>query len=309
MDCYNPFEDNHDGQCPDGSVLQKRVANSNNGSKEGYVDYTMELLNTQKYYDVLGRNANRHSKQKRALYRKIPNLKNEKFGNDDKEGGSISGNIKGLSSGLCYKNSSGKWVCRENHSLLKTSGKMSNADKCNVILGVDYGYVEKENVLVGGVTCAWPEVYLDPFISGYTTPKDDKISCCSNGLIKNLITYKYTTISTVSGNIEFVIPVGYKFSNGVVATEELVNAFRKHEDGHVVYNNCVRLDDSEVVIEIEYCGELNKSIADSIGLALRDSLIEKRLNEGQHKLDLMRELFHDKYGLGGYSESYTCPKL
>lgn len=108
VDCYNPFEDNHDGQCPDGSVLQKRVANSDNGSKEGFIDYTMELLNTQKYYDVLGRNANRNLKQKRALYRKIPNLKNEKFGNDDKEGGSISGNIKGLSSDLCYKNSSGK---------------------------------------------------------------------------------------------------------------------------------------------------------------------------------------------------------
>jgi len=121
--------------------------------------------------------------------------------------------------------------------------------------------------------------------------------------------FKYTTISTVSGNIEFVIPVGYKFSNGVVATEELVNAFRKHEDGHVVYNNCVRLDDSEVVIEIEYCGELNKSIADSIGLALRDSLIEKRLNEGQHKLDSIADLFHENFGLGGYSESYTCPEL
>ena len=29
----------------------------------------MELLNTQKYYDVLGRNVNRNLKQKRALYR------------------------------------------------------------------------------------------------------------------------------------------------------------------------------------------------------------------------------------------------
>lgn len=69
VDCYNPFEDNHDGQCPDGSILQKRVANSDNGSKEGYVDYTMELLNTQKYYDVLGRNVNRNLKRKQALYR------------------------------------------------------------------------------------------------------------------------------------------------------------------------------------------------------------------------------------------------
>ena len=66
---------------------------------------------------------------------------------------------------------------------------------------------------------------------------------------------------------------------------------------------CVSFDDSEVVKEIK----LSNAIADSIEFVLRDSLVEKRLNEGQHKLDSIADLFHENFGLGGYSESYTCP--
>ena len=44
---------------------------------------------------------------------------------------------------------------------------------------------------------------------------------------------------------------------------------------------CVSFDDSEVVKEIK----LSNAIADSIEFVLRDSLVEKRLNEEQHKLD------------------------
>jgi len=40
---------------------------------------------------------------------------------------------------------------------------------------------------------------------------------------------------------------------------------------------------------------------------LGDALVQKRMNEGQNKLDLMGNLFHENFGLGGYSESYTCP--
>lgn len=304
VDCYNPNGD--DGQCPDGSILQKSVAKANGNSQIESVDYSIDFLPSQKYFDVLGRKTNHSSKQKRALYTKTPNLKNEQFGIDEIEGGSISGKIKGNSRDFCYKNSSGKWVCSESHSLLKTNGETSNANKCNEILGIDYGYMKKD-IMVGGITCAWPDVYLDSLISGYTTPKDEKISCCSNGLIKNLITYRFITISTLGENKMFVVSVGYKFSEDHVATEELVEAFQKHENGHYKYNQCVEFDDSEVVTEIEFCGELSEAIADSIGLVLRDSLVEKRLNEGQHKLDSIADLFHENFGLGGYSESYTCP--
>lgn len=69
----------------------------------------------------------------------------------------------------------------------------------------------------------------------------------------------------------------------------------------------VSFDDSEVIYEVKFCGKLSEAIADSIGLVMRDSLVAKRLNEGQHKLDSMGNLFHKNFGLGGYSESYTCP--
>lgn len=248
---------------------------------------------------------NRNLKQKRALYTKVPNLKNEKFGNDDKEGDSISGNIKGLSSDLCYKNSSGKWVCRENHSLLKTSGKMSNADKCNVILGVDYGYVEKENVLVGGVTCAWPDVKFD-IRSGYQSKED---GCCANGLIRHLITYRILTLTTLGDNKMFVVSVGYKFSNDYVATAEIVEEFKKHEKGHMVYNACIKFDDSEVLVIEEVCGDLDENKIKARALELGSEELEKRMNEGQKKIDGMRNKFHEDNGLGGYRENYTCPEL
>ena len=304
VDCYNPNGD--DGQCPDGSILQKRVAKANGNSQIESVDYSIDFLPSQKYFDVLGRKANHSSKQKRALYTKTPDLKNEQFGIDEIEGGSISGKIKGNSRDFCYKNSSGKWVCSESHSLLKTNGETSNANKCNEILGIDYGYMKKDT-MVGGITCAWPDVKVDSMRSGYQSSIDLMDKCCSNGLIKNLITYRYTTLTTLGDNKMFVVSVGYKFSEDNVATEELVEAFQKHENGHYKYNKCVEFDDSKVVLEIEFCGKLSNAIADSIGFVLRDSLVEKRLNEGQHKLDLIGDLFHENFGLGGYSESYTCP--
>lgn len=34
---------------------------------------------------------------------------------------------------------------------------------------------------------------------------------------------------------------------------------------------------------------------------------EDKLNDGQKKLDAMVTKFHKDYGIGGYSDHYTCP--
>ncbi len=78
---------------------------------------------------------------------------------------------------------------------------MSNADKCNVILGVAIMVMWKENVLVGGVTCAWPDVKFD-IRSGYQSKED---GCCANGLIRHLITYRILTLTTLGDNKMLVV--------------------------------------------------------------------------------------------------------
>ncbi len=188
VDCYNPFEDNHDGQCPDGSILQKRVANSDNGSKEGYVDYTMELLNTQKYYDVLGRKANRNSKQKQALYRLDKmNSQNSKLTEDTE----LSDKIRRLL-----------------NKVFSSKKVLQKAETCGT-LGGDYGIVELDGSLVGGITCPFLSVKPIDIKESSSTKK----GVCNDGsAIIDVFVEKLLFDLFLTFNDYFVVPVKLRFS-------------------------------------------------------------------------------------------------
>ena len=288
VDCYNPFEDNHDGQCPDGSVLQKRVANSNNGSKEGYVDYTMELLNTQKYYDVLGRNVNRNLKQKRALYRL------DRMSSIEKDI-TMEGYIGSFTGKGCYKNSSGEWVCsfNENYSPLKKQ----NTEPCG-ILGVDYGIISEKGALIGGINC--PSVNVPNTV---ISQKSDKIGVCKDGsdLLEGTITV--TGSAVLERNEIFYITEGYLFPNGYYATKEDEKAMYYHELGHQKYNKCIHFPDMLETTPFCICESEFKEKAGILGEDLRQKAIDKL----KKMIDEQSELFHRTYGEDGYATSYDCP--
>jgi len=288
VDCYNPFEDNHDGQCPDGSILQKRVANSDNGSKEGYVDYTMELLNTQKYYDVLGRNANRNLKQKRALYRL------DRMSSIEKDI-TMEGYIGSFTGKGCYKNSSGEWVCsfNENYSPLKKQ----NTEPCG-ILGVDYGIISEKGALIGGINC--PSVNVPNTV---ISQKSDKIGVCKDGsdLLEGTITV--TGSAVLERNEIFYITEGYLFPNGYYATKEDEKAMYYHELGHQKYNKCIHFPDMLETTPFCICESEFKEKAGILGEDLRQKAIDKL----KKMIDEQSDLFHSNYGEDGYATSYNCP--
>ena len=51
---------------------------------------------------------------------------------------------------------------------------------------------------------------------------------------------------------------------------------------------------------------IKNAIANELKI-IESPLIEEKANEGQNKLDAMVLRFHKDYGLGGYSDHYTCP--
>jgi hypothetical protein len=283
VDCYNPFEDNHDGQCPDGSILQKRVANSDNGSKEGYVDYTMELLNTQKYYDVLGRKANRNSKQKQALYRLDKmNSQNSKLTEDTE----LSDKIRRLL-----------------NKVFSSKKVLQKAETCGT-LGGDYGIVELDGSLVGGITCPFLSVKPIDIKESSSTKK----GVCNDGSAIIDVFVEITFRSFLTSNDYFVVPVNYVFpENGHRTTEEDVRKLKKHELGHVAYNKCIEAKFSnEVVVESKQFCECGTSLEKSFE-KWRDQLYENKYSHDRTRFEKARDLFHEKYGQFDGADTYVCP--
>ncbi len=283
VDCYNPFEDNHDGQCPDGSILQKRVANSDNGSKEGYVDYTMELLNTQKYYDVLGRNANRNLKRKQALYRLDRMSNQNSISTEDSE---FSERILRL----LNEHSSYNSVLRKSES-------------CGV-LGGDYGIVEKDGSLTGGITCPM----LDTKYTAKYAEIPQNIGVCPDGTPIVDVLVETSLQSYLTSNEYYVVPVNYVFSgNGYRATEEDVRKIKKHELGHVAYNKCIEAkfpNEVEVLLK-RFCeceSTLQKNYQEWF-----EPLRQKKYAQDMLRFVRAKEFFHEKYGLFDGADSYVCP--
>jgi len=295
VDCDNPNGD--DGQCPDGSILQKSVAKANGNSQIESVDYSIDFLPSQKYFDVLGRNANHTSKQKRALYMKKPNLKNEQFGIDEIEGGKLL--ISNLSEEIftysCY-NERNTWVCEKKKYNMNALAKTEKT-KCGV-LGWDYGIIEKGSY-TGGMTCTETESTVNKPI--YTS--FDEIGICEDGSRLLSISVKIKTKTKLVKNEINYVYEGYIFPDGYATTKTDVHAMKQHELGHQKFYKCVDFPEN-IRISLDCVCE-NK--LDSLYIEKRDTKLDSLYQKHKEILDEQSELFHSIYGLTGYAESYTCP--
>lgn len=322
VDCYDPFgEDDEeiiaDG-CIDESILRKQLAKEYYQDRDDMaIDYSIDFTKPTKRYDVLGRKVSQKPSQRIILFNKKTINEKQVQTNDYI---AISGTITVSSDTLCDRLSSGEWVCGENRFLarrLKSASQFKNREKCDIKLGRDYGIIENDN-RVGGMTCAWPNVKvkktytIEPYVES------------PNGYAKIIVNYTITSITTLGDNDHLTVKKGYVFPDGHVTTSAEENQFDKHEKGHEFYNKCVIFEEINMTNQFECIVKLgkkktkakkNETIKETVEKELADidiqqSLTEKiteKINEGQKKLDAMVKQFHKDYGIGGYSDRYTCP--
>lgn len=315
VDCNDPFgeEDVIAEGCIDESFLKKEAVRANyqkvdDNNKEYYVD----LMMTRNKYDALGRMRNHGSPQRMAYFNKKIPYKEEK---DSRSDLLISGIIVASSDTLCNRLSSGEWVCGKKNILAKRlndDSEFNDSKNCNIKLGRNYGIVENGN-LVGGMTCAWPNVITS---KAY---KELSRESLNDGYIKIVVHYTITSNTILGDNDHLTVKEGYVFPNGHVTTSEEENQFDKHEEGHEFYNKCVAFEEINTVGQFECIIELKKEwsqkkkdevIINTIAKELEiieNPLIEDKANEGQKKLDAIASRFHKDHGIGGYSDHYTCP--
>ena len=283
VDCYNPNGD--DGQCPDGSILQKSVAKANGNSQIESEDYSIDFLPSRKYFDVLGRKANHSSKQKRALYSlDRTNNQNSALTEDTEFSERI---LRLLNEHSSYNN-----VLRKSKS-------------CGV-LGGDYGIVEKDGSLTGGMTC--------PIVNTYYTLKyvegPQKVgSCGANGdsaIVDVLV--EDSLQSYLASDEHYVVPVNYIFpGTNYMVTEEDSIKLERHELGHVAYNECIeaKFPNEIEVVSKRFCeceSTLQKSYEEWI-----EPLRQKKYVQDTTRFVRASDLFHEKYTSFDGADSYVCP--
>lgn len=292
VDCYDPFDE--EDQCPDDATLYKKtIAQVSEVSEE--TDSASVLKTSKVFYDVLGRKTVASPKTKRYLFQR--NLKYQTAADINIWNEETPVYLK-TSTIECGNNSKGEWICKEvsGESTLKKSGD----DGCG-ILGVDYGIVESDGSLTGGITCA---------TTGFSIPAPEYSGIqkgqCSDG--SRLLKVSFTLTSTPSSfirNEPFFVVAGYVFSNGYITTEEDERAMHYHELGHVKYHECIEFPAMTESYSFDCICESDipriiktsmKTFETTVGH--RDSVLVEESNRS----------FHQKYGTTGYAESYTCPE-
>lgn len=85
---------------------------------------------------------------------------------------------------------------------------------------------------------------------------------------------------------------GASFSDGHVVSKQEENIYEKYEQGHEFYNSCIKFKE---VQEIKVIYDMFKA-----------KYWQDLLNDAQKKIDKSRDLFHAEFGIGGFSDKYTC---
>ena len=195
---------------------------------------------------------------------------------------------------------------------LNGASEFNDPGKCNIKLGVNYGIIENGN-LVGGMTCAWPNVITSKVYKELNRVR------LNNKYIKIAVYYTIMSKTILGDNDHLTVKERYVFPNGHVTTSEEEKQFDKHEEGHEFYNKCVTFEEINVTGQFECTVEIKKEwsqktmdemIVSTIAKELEiieNPLIEDKANEGQKKLNAMASRFHKDYNLGGYGDYYTCP--
>ena len=288
VDCYDPYEED-EGQCPDGSVLLKRTVDNGDYGTEGN-GYAAEFVPTLKSYDALGRKAKLTS-TKQIIY--VDNR---------------------LSTQINLKQRN--WL---DETIDNIFSKMNNGFSRKVLFKrddcgkerVDYGIIEKDGSLTGGITC--PD-----FRPSYDTPRvvEGPIfgdECEVGGCKSKNVKLKVGVILQMKnfGIDYYVVESGFIFSNGHITTETEHTALIKHEKGHVVDFECIAnkfpKEGKYIEIEIESC-----NVTSALEKTIQKKMIpyENQLrNNTNLRTDAATVRYHKKYGSFKYpTEKYVCPK-
>ena len=322
VDCNDPFEKENnefvvDG-CVDESILRKQAAKDYYRQHEdSSIEYFVDFTKPAKKFDALGRKMSSKLSQRIVLFNK--HAINEIQVQEDNYI-SISGIIAVSSDTLCNRLPSGEWSCSRNRYLAKRlndASEFNSQEKCNIELGRNYGIVERnsqgEEYLVGGMTCAWPN------ISTYQKYEEINRTNLADEYIKIVVKYEITSKTTLGDNDHLTVKKGYVFPNGHITTSEEEGMFDKHENGHEFYNRCIKFEEISKKGQFECTIKLNaewsqkekdealrNAIANELKI-IEIPLIEDKVNEAQNKIDAMVYRFHKDHGVGGSSDNYTCP--
>ena len=289
VDCNDPFEEkNNDERCLDGIALMKRTADYDDESSGKDNAYSIDLLNTARYFDALGRGISMTKSTRQIFYKKI-NRKMQNHNANIQLQQSIEEIFKELN------------LQHSNRVLLKKQD-------CG-ILREDYGVIENGQK-VGGITC----FKADPL---FDTPKvlDDKFldeTCIIKGCEYKKVWVKFgTTLQMKLNSIDYyVVNVGYVFPDGYVTTQIDHDAVEKHEKGHAIDFQCIadKFSDESLYseIEVEACNEDG-----ALNAAIKEKL-QPYLDEMQKEYNLRfmnaTERYHSKYGSFEYpGNDYVCP--
>ena len=231
VDCYDPFEDDFDGQCPDGVLLKKNAASEGNAMSNYKIDYSL----SSNFFDAKGRRLNGdRSKFLKAFKKQKKKIKPVKVTAFD-VGHIIYIPIEDLGLSRNY---------------LAKDGDACRAKSCGN-LGKDYGV----NGDVG-VYCGYPctELIEENGYLRIEITKKKQTGSCSEGNPKYTITFKLSAKTTIKRkNVYYVAPIGYKMGSSIV-TEDAYKAGKRHEIGHKDSFNCLekhKMFKSEYIFELE----------------------------------------------------------
>ncbi|MDD5942726.1 hypothetical protein [Fibrobacter sp.] len=286
VDCDDPFEDDFDGQCPDGNALMKRTINY--GSVENVDDYGYGFgFRSRVNYDLLGRKISKRNNAKLALYRR----NSDKF--YKKSTDRLQRTIEKIFEGINHRNS--------RRALFKR-------DDCGHLRG-DYGIIENGQK-VGGITCpdagplfSTPNVLDNKFLEETCIVKDCEY--------KKVWVRVGTTLQMSLTSIDYyVVDVGFVFPDGYVTTQKDHNAVEKHEKGHVEDFKCIVKKFPEetkyIEVEVEACNEkdaLNAAITESV-----QPYLDEMKKEYDKRFKRATDRYHQKYDSFKYPEdNYVCP--
>ncbi|MBQ3716636.1 MAG: hypothetical protein IJM92_15185, partial [Fibrobacter sp.] len=287
VDCYDPFEE-HSGQCPDGVALKKQMADfGEEGDERGDV-YSIDLFNTAKYFDVLGRKVSKRNSTQQITYKKSNDKLHNRNTNDR-----LQRTIENIFEGINQRNS--------RRALFKR-------DDCGHLRG-DYGIIENGQ-RVGGITCpdagplfSTPNVLDNKFLEETCIVKDCEY--------KKVWVRVGTTLQMSLTSIDYyVVDVGFVFPDGYVTTQNDHNAVEKHEKGHVEDFKCIVKKFPEetkyIEVEVEACNEkdaLNAAITESV-----QPYLDEMKKEYDKRFKRATDRYHKKYDSFKYPEdNYVCP--
>ena len=218
VDCYNPFEENFDGQCPDRFYLEKSATNNHEYFK--IKKYTVEYSVSQKDHDALGRRLNGKRPKFLRTFKKREN-KNTLISSNTFDVGSII-YIPIEKMELSQK-------------ILAKQGDQCPDYPCGN-LGSDYG-----NGKDIGVYCGYPCTKLNMENGFLRIEVKEKVQTGSCGVNnpRYTITFKIPATATIKRKgAYYIAPVGYKMGITVV-TKDAYDAAERHEIGHMESYSCL----------------------------------------------------------------------